>query len=210
MRSPVVVATLENVGSQRKGQIVIDSETAREQVLTAADRLFYTRGIQAVGMDAVRTEAGISLKKLYSVYPSKDALLVDVLKHRTKQWDSGLQESAASVDSPRDKLLAIYDFLDAWFVEDDFRGCAFINSFGELGATNPDVASVVRAQKASFQQFVAGLVAEAGAPAALAPQLALLAEGAQTTAAISGNPDAASQARAAAATLIGVALPAAA
>jgi len=185
---------------------MIDAETAREQVLTAADRLFYTRGIQAVGMDQVRAEAGISLKKLYSVYPSKDALLVDVLKHRTRQWDSGLAASAASVDSPRDKLLAIYDFLDGWFTQDDFRGCAFINSFGELGAVSPEVAAVARTQKSNFQHYVATLVDEVGAPPSLAPQLSILAEGAQTTAAISGTPDAAAHARAAAATLIDAAL----
>jgi hypothetical protein len=45
-------------------------------------------------------------------------------------------------------------------------------------------------------------VAEAGGPPALAAQLAILAEGAQTTAAIAGTPEAAAQARAAAATLI--------
>jgi len=185
---------------------MIDTETAREQVLAAADRLFYARGIQAVGMDQVRAEAGISLKKLYSVYPSKDALLVDVLKHRTRQWDAGLAETAASVDSPRDKLLAIYDFLDGWFTQDDFRGCAFINSFGELGAVSPEVAAVARTQKSNFQRYVATLVDEVGAPPSLAPQLSILAEGAQTTAAISGTPDAAAHARAAAATLIDAAL----
>jgi AcrR family transcriptional regulator len=185
---------------------LIDIDTARTQVLEAADRLFYTRGIQAVGMDAVRTAAGISLKKLYSVYPSKDALLVDVLHYRTRQWDEGLAASTANAATPRDKLLAIYDFLDDWFTEDDFRGCAFINSFGELGAVSPEIAEVARAQKTTFQRYVAALVDEAGAPAALAPQLSILAEGAQTTAAISGTPDAAAHARAAAATLIDAAI----
>lgn len=185
---------------------MMDNETAREQVLGAADRLFYTRGIQAVGMDQVRAEAGISLKKLYSVYPSKNALLVDVLRYRSKQWDDGIAASAAQAPTARDKLLAIYDFLDDWFTEDDFRGCAFINSFGELGAVSPEVADVARAQKTSFQRYVAELVDAAGAPASLAPQLSILAEGAQTTAAISGTPDAAAHARAAAQVLIDAAV----
>jgi len=189
---------------------MLDDVSAREQVVSAADALFYARGIQSVGMDEVRTAAGISLKRMYALFPSKDAIIVEVLARRNRTWNEGITQATSAVSDPAERLLAIFDFLAGWFAEDDFRGCAFINSFGELGATNPDVASAVRAQKASFQQFVAGLVAEAGAPAALAPQLALLAEGAQTTAAISGNPDAASQARTAAATLIWVALPAAA
>ena len=178
----------------------------REQIVAAADRLFYTHGIQAVGIDRVRTASGVSLKKLYSLFPSKDALLVAVLRHRTGEWDAGIAEAAAQATDAREKILAIYDFLNEWFRQDDFRGCAFINSFGELGAVSPNVATVARDQKVTFQRYVANLVDEAGAPASLAPQLAILAEGAQTTAAISGTPDAAAHARAAAVVLIDAAL----
>jgi len=177
-----------------------------QHVVDVADRLFYARGIQSVPMDELRTEAGISLKRLYSLFPSKDALVAAVLRGRNEVWSKGIQHWADRVESPRDKLLAIFDFLADWFAEDDFRGCAFINSFGELGAVAPAVADAARAHKDGFQQYVTGLVEQLGAPAYLAPQLALLAEGAQTTAAISGSVDAALNARAAAATLIDAAL----
>ena len=181
-------------------------DIAREQVIAVADRLFYARGIQAVPMDELRTEAGVSLKRMYSLFPSKETLIAAVLKGRNATWTEGIQDWAARVDAPREKLLTMFDFLADWFAKDDFRGCAFINSFGELGATAPTVAEAARGHKASFQKYVADLVDQAGAPATLAPQLALLAEGAQTTAAISGLPDAATSARAAAATLIDAAL----
>ncbi|PJJ72422.1 AcrR family transcriptional regulator [Diaminobutyricimonas aerilata] len=184
----------------------MDEQTAREHVVAAADRLFYTRGIQAVGMDAVRSAAGVSLKRMYALFPSKDDLVIAVLHRRTAQWNAGIAATAAGASTPREKLLAIFDFLSDWFREDDFRGCAFINSYGELGATSTAVAETARAQKAAFQRYVAELVRDAGAPEHLAPQLALLAEGAQTTAAISGDAAAAGHARAAAETLITVAL----
>ncbi len=182
--------------------------TDHDRIVQAADRLFYRRGIQAVGMDAVRAESGVPLKRLYAQFPSKDALLIEVLHHRGGIWDSGIAAAAAAASTPREKLLAVYDFLDAWFRTDDFRGCGFINAFGELGAVSPAVAAAAREQKAAFQHYVATLVAEMGASPVLASQLALLAEGAQTTAAISGLPDAAIHARAAAETLIDAALPA--
>jgi len=178
----------------------------RDGAVDAADRLFYRRGVQAVGMDELRAEAGISLKKLYSLFPSKESIVLAVLHKRQNIWNTGIAEAAARVTGPREKLLAVYDFLTEWFNTDDFNGCGFINAFGELGATVPAVAEVTRAQKESFQTYMAELVAEAGGPAYLAPQLAILAEGAQTTAAISGTPDAALQARAAAETLIDAAL----
>jgi AcrR family transcriptional regulator len=181
---------------------VIDDTTARRHLVEAADRLFYARGVQAVGMDAVRNEAGVSLKRIYSLFPSKDDLIVAVLEHRRAQWDSGIATSAARAGTAREKLLAIFDFLDAWFREPDFHGCVFINVFGELSAGSESVTGTVRRQKDAFQDYVTGLVREAGAPESLAPQIAILAEGAQTTAAISGSPEAAAQARAAAAPLL--------
>ena len=177
--------------------------------MTAADRLFYGRGIQSVGMDEIRETAGISLKRMYALFPSKESILAEVLRRRNEQWTTGILQTAGRVETPREKILSIFDFLGDWFADDDFRGCAFINSFGELGATAPLVADAARAHKIGFQRYVAGLADDAGAPPTLAPQIALLAEGAQTTAAISGSPDAATDAKAAAATLLDAALPAA-
>jgi AcrR family transcriptional regulator len=183
-----------------------DTSADRDRIVQAAHDLYYSRGIQAVGMDAVRTASGIPLKRLYAQFPSKDALVAEVLRFTTGLWDAGIASAAHTATTPREKLLAIYDFLDEWFRADDFRGCGFINAFGELGATSPAVAEVARNQKTTFQNYVGQLVAQLGAPSLLADQLAILAEGAQTTAAISGRPDAAAAARSAAVTLIDAAL----
>ncbi len=179
-----------------------DDAALREQVLQAADRLYYRRGIQAVGMDELRTEAGVPLKRLYRLFGSKDAIVAEVLRRRHAMWEQGLTAAVLAAGSPRDRLLAIYDYLAGWFADGDFHGCIFINSFGELGGCSPEVAALAREHKAGFQAYVAELVDVAGGPPQLAAQLAILAEGAQTTAAISGSPDAAVQARAAARTLI--------
>ncbi len=45
-------------------RMTIDTATAQQQVLDAADALFYERGVQAVGMDAIRSASGVSLKRL--------------------------------------------------------------------------------------------------------------------------------------------------
>jgi len=174
----------------------------RQQVIDAADGLFYARGIRAVGMDDVRTAAGVSLKRLYSLFPGKDSLVLAVLHKRHAMWTDGLTAAVEAVDDPRAKLLAVYDYLAQWFAEETFRGCGFINAFGELGPTSPEVAAYAREHKRSFQEQLARLVTDAGFDASLAPQLAILAEGAQTTAAIEGSPDAAKHARRAAETLI--------
>src|SRR4051812_30159908 len=184
-----------------------DDTLVRDRVAETADRLFYAHGVQAVGMDRVRNEAGVSLKRIYSLFPSKDDLGLAVLSRRRAVWDAGIASYAENATNPREKILSVFDFLDAWFRQPDFHGCAFINVFAELGPTSPQAARTVRAHKKAFQRYLTRLVADAGAPEAVAIQIAILAEGAQTTAAIAGRPDAAAQARAAAAVLLDAAAP---
>lgn len=184
----------------------IDAADLRRRVVEAADELFNAHGVQAVGMDRVRDASGLSLKRIYSMFPSKQALILAVLDDRTRQWNEGISAAAAAATEPREKILAIFDFLLDWFRTDDFRGCAFINAFGELGGQMPMVADAVRRQKQGFGVYVAGLVSELGASPSLAAQLSILAEGAQTTAAISGSAQAATDARAAAEVLIDASL----
>jgi len=178
----------------------------RDHIVEVADELFYARGIQTVGMDEIRTGAGVSLKKLYAAFPGKDRLVAAVLGSRHDLWERGVHSAVDAATTPRDKLLAVYDFLESWFGDDSFRGCGFINAFGELGATSAAVAEIARDHKASFQRYVTSLtsrlVADAVRAEVLAAQLALLAEGAQTTAAIAGTTEPAAHARAAAETLI--------
>lgn len=186
----------------------MDSEEAHESILDAAEELYYAKGYAAVGMDELRSAAGVSLKRLYAQFPSKNDIIKAVLARKHDEWERMVGEAvgAAGTD-PRARLLAVYDFLQSWFTADDFRGCAFINAFGELGGTAPEIARIVREHKASFQRYMAELVAEIGGTAALAAQLSILAEGAQSTAAIAADPQVAVQARAAAEVLIDAATP---
>ncbi|MET8687199.1 TetR/AcrR family transcriptional regulator [Streptomyces sp. NPDC004732] len=183
---------------------------ARTRLLDAAEALFYERGIQAVGMDQVRTASGVSLKRLYQVFPSKSELVLACLERRDRRWRGRLaayvdEVEASGAQGGEERVLAVYDWLYAWFSEPDFRGCAFVNSFGELGAVDPAVADTVRAHKAAFRDYLAGLVRTAGGAASAVGPLVLLAEGAMTAAAISGSPEPARQARGAAAQLLAVA-----
>jgi AcrR family transcriptional regulator len=179
---------------------------ARTRIVETADELYNAKGIQVVGMDELRAAAGVSLKKLYQEFPSKSSIVMAVLERRHASWTEGLDARVRQAGTPRDRLLAIFDFLAQWFGEDSFRGCGFINSFAELGAVSHEVADYAREHKASFQEYVGQLAEDAGAPAYLAPQLSILAEGAQTTAAIAGTSEAAGQARRAAEVLIDAAL----
>ncbi|MFI5522710.1 TetR/AcrR family transcriptional regulator [Streptomyces platensis] len=183
----------------------MDLDEARTRILDAAEQLFYDRGIQAVGMDELRAAAGVSLKRLYQCFPAKHDLVEAYLRRRDTRWRTALAEYVdAHADGPAGRPLAVFDWLGEWFAEDGFRGCAFVNAYGELGATSDRVGRVAREHKEALVGYVAGLVqgGPVGEPEALARQLVLLIDGAIAGAALMGEPAAARQARTAAAVLL--------
>jgi len=180
----------------------MDSATARERALDAAEELFYGRGIQSVGMDAVRGASGVSLKRLYQLFPAKEQLVEAYLERRDERWRGRLAAHVEREPDPARRIPAVFDWLELWFAEDGFRGCAWINSYGEMGATSDRVADQVRAHKRAFRDYLGTLVADAGLPADLTGPLFLLAEGAMVTAGITGNTRPAAEAREAARLLL--------
>ncbi|MFD8012737.1 TetR/AcrR family transcriptional regulator [Streptomyces sp. NPDC058955] len=186
----------------------MDAETAGLKVLDTAERLFDERGVQAVGMDAIRSASGVSLKRLYQVFPSKELLVEAVLRRRDEAVRGSLAAHGARVaDGPYERALAAFDWLGAWFAEPGFRGCAFINAFGELGGVTPSVAAIARDHKEAVRAYFAEQTDALGAPPDLADQLALLANGAMAIAGITGSPEPAARAKAAARVLLDAARP---
>ncbi len=172
---------------------------ARERLLTTADDLFYAEGIRAVGVERILSVSGVGRASFYRHFPSKDDLVVAVLRRRDEAWRAWLTER---VDALGGQPLNVFDALAERFARADFRGCAFINSYAELGPTSESIADVVRSHKRALRKHLTGVIAEAGYPDSLADQLLILANGAMVTAAIAGSPDPARQARSAARTLL--------
>lgn len=175
----------------------------RERLLDAAEGLFYSRGIQAVGMDEIRAAGGIALKRIYQLYPGKEELVLAFLDRRDRRWRDSLAAHVQRAGAPHQSIDAVFDWLHDWFAQPDFRGCAWMNAFGELGATSPRVLAAVRAHKNAFRRYLGSLLKAAGHPPSATAAIFLLAEGAMVTAAINAAAAPALQAKAAAARLLG-------
>ena len=173
----------------------------RDALLDAAERLFYERGIQAVGMDGIRAASGLPLKRIYRLFATKEDLVVAMLKRRDRRWRDSLAAHVERLPDPRERVLAVFDWLAEWFAEPGFRGCVWVNAHGELGPSSEAVLAEVRSHKQAFRDQIAEWVHAAGASAA--DPVFLLAEGAIVTAGITGDPAPARHARAAVATLLG-------
>src|SRR4051794_20326089 len=177
----------------------------RQRLLETADRLFYRDGVRAVGIDRIIAEAGVAKMSLYKHFPSKDDLILAVLKHREEGvlafFRAAMERHGRKAKSP---LRAFFAALKDFFESPGFRGCPFQNAAVELAdAAHPGTA-FVRGHKQRFSEFLRGLVEQTvgRAAAKVAPAVSLLVEGAIITAVIQGDPDAADVARDAALKLL--------
>jgi len=146
--------------------------TMKERILETADRLFYLRGIRAIGVDTIAAEIGISKRTLYNHFPSKDALISAYLERRFVQ-------PRVSDKSPVEQILGAFDSLERRFASKDFRGCPFVNAVAEVGTENRSVRKIAVAFKESRRLWFRDLLVQIGVadPEGLATQLVLLVDG---------------------------------
>jgi AcrR family transcriptional regulator len=152
-------------------------------------------------MDEVRAASGLPLKRIHRSFAAKEDLVVAVLKRRDHRGRSDLAAHVEQVLDPRERVLAVFDWLAEWFAQPGFRGCAWTNAHGELGSSSEAVLAEVRSHKRAFHDQIAAWVHATGVP--VAEPVCLLAEGAIVTAGISGDPAPARHARPAVTTLLG-------
>src|SRR5215813_11355971 len=145
----------------------------RERILETADRLFYRRGIRAVGVDTVAAEIGISKRTLYNHFPSKDALIVAYLTRR-------LRAPSTSDRPPAEQILGDFDRLEQSFGRPTFRGCPFVNAVAELGERRHPANAIAMAYKEQRRAWFRDLLVrlDVDDPDGLATQLVLLVDGA--------------------------------
>jgi AcrR family transcriptional regulator len=181
--------------------------SARERLLAAADELFYEHGVHTVGIDRVIEHAGVSKASLYKVFGSKDELVRSYLERRHASRQERMLAAIARYETPRDRLLGIFDVLEASSAEPGFRGCAFVNASAEAQAGGT-VEAASDESRAWLRSLLAELSAATGAtePERLAGQLAMLYDGATVVARMDRDPTAARNARVIAAALLDAAL----
>lgn len=182
--------------------------SARDRILETAFRLFYARGIRAVGVDLIIAESGVAKATFYKHFPSKDELVLAYLDKVDGIWTGQLRSAAeAAGPDPADQLVGLFDALGTACRRDGYRGCAFINAAAEaMPGTSVHERTV--AHKRAVLAWVRALAAQAGAadPEALARSLTLLLDGGLADGALAADPAAAASAKQAARQLVAAAV----
>lgn len=162
-------------------------------ILDAASRLFYERGIHAVGVDAIASEAGVTKRTLYDRFGSKEQLVVEYLRARNETWRDYLRGRLDDAGtSPRAQLSALFDATRDWSADRGHKGCAMINAHAEISDPSHPAYSIIVGQKTELLDLLTTIATEAGAesPQTVARRLLVLHEGALVTAGMGIEPKA--------------------
>lgn len=98
-------------------------ERSREEIVAAARRVLLRNGIAATTLDAVAEEVGLSKAALYYYYPSKDALLFEIVFSTIEAQSRAVHDAVAEAKDGGDALRAIVRETVHTFASrlDDFR-----------------------------------------------------------------------------------------
>lgn len=182
----------------------------REHLIEIATGLFNRLGYRATGVDRIAAEAGITKTTLYRHFHSKEEFIVAVLRRIDEDFRAEMRDAVDRLArDPKQKLLATFDFLEAWFAEKTFCGCPFMGAAGEYGERFSPVFQETAAHKRLMVAYFEELARAAGSshPRQLAEDINLLHEGATSVAHVTGDPTTARRAKAIAARLIEDAAP---
>lgn len=165
----------------------------REQIVTEAQKFFYQYGFNATGVDRIIAEAGASKKTLYNHFKSKDEFIFATLrKHDELFRNHFMRETERIANTPRERLLALFDVLGMWFHDKNFSGCMFVNAAAEFSATDNPCHLACAEHKRLVGEYIKALAVAAEVQEAdeLAKKFNLLIEGAIGEAHICGNKEA--------------------
>ena len=166
-----------------------------QRILDTAFRLFYARGLRAVGVDTIIAESGVAKATFYKHFPAKDDLVLAYLDRVDGIWTGPAARGRGRPPgpTPRDQLVGLFDALGTACRRDGYRGCAFINAAAESCPGTP-VHDRTVAHKRAVLALGRGLAARgrrAPTRTALARSLTLLLDGGLASGALDADPEAA-------------------
>ncbi|HLZ88760.1 MAG TPA: TetR/AcrR family transcriptional regulator [Puia sp.] len=149
----------------------------RRTVIDTASRLFYKQGYANTGINQIIEESGVVKSSVYTAFRTKEDILMAYLETTGAATDKALQEAADRFPTPREKVLAVFDYLIALVQQEEYYGCQFLNIISEIPLETERVIKRIQKQKNNVRSLFSRLLEPIGKQG-LADEIYLLFEGA--------------------------------
>jgi AcrR family transcriptional regulator len=128
-------------------------ERVRDRIMRTASELFYCRGIHAVGVDSIASEAGTNKMSFYRNFASKDELVAEYLREaEAEAWGWWDETVAAHAGDPRGQVEALFGLLFKKTCTDESRGCALANAAVEITEPDHPARPIIEKYKADMRR----------------------------------------------------------
>lgn len=185
------------------GAHTIMVQPRREHLVSTASELFNRLGYHQCGVDEIMRLSGVSKTTLYKHFPSKEDLILEVLRRRSGLF---LEQVRTRIEvrrrrdpsAPHHALIGeIFDILDEWIGGGSFFGCNFVKAATEYGNAEDPIHAHAVGHKSRVKAIIIELLREVPGPErdGVAEQIMIVIDGAITTAQVRGRDDAIHNAR---------------
>lgn len=158
---------------------------AREKLLGACSELFYSRGINATGIDTLIAKAKVAKASLYNNFKSKDDLIVAYLEVMSNAWLATALSADDETASSEKRVELLFTSIETSASSPSFNGCPFASAIAEL-PHNKKVISAVKKYRTVFFGQISNIT---GKPTSskIVQEIGLLYDGAITSVKFNGD-----------------------
>ncbi|MGJ4050319.1 TetR/AcrR family transcriptional regulator [Corynebacterium macclintockiae] len=132
----------------------------RQRLLASATNLFTTQGIRVIGIDRILRDADVAKASLYSLFGSKDNLVVAYLRELDQKWRDDWHTLADPRESPEDRIIAFFDLCIQQEPDNNFRGSHFQNAASEYPRPETDSEQRIRDAAMDYRRWCRDTMAE--------------------------------------------------
>lgn len=132
----------------------------RQRLLASATNLFTTQGIRVIGIDRILRDADVAKASLYSLFGSKDNLVVAYLHELDQKWRDDWHALADPRESPEDRIIAFFDLCIQQEPENNYRGSHFQNAASEYPRPETDSEQRIRDAAMDYRRWCRDTMAE--------------------------------------------------
>lgn len=159
---------MEHAVSPRARRRAAELARRREDILAAAAEVFAERGFHEAQIAEIASRAEVSRATLYDLFPSKEALYVEVILGAAREVRERVQARAAAAAGPGQRLLAVLEALFECFQEKEALLRIYARATqGDALRIGPEFGEEAARVFREFSDWVVGFAAEAGRGGAL-------------------------------------------
>ena len=154
-------------------------ELPRDRLLETARELFLRDGVPLTGVNTLTSKANVARMTLYNNFSSKDDLVLAVFEREAELRREAIVSTQEDLETPMEKVLAMFSVALELATLKGFRGCAFVNLAIEAAAPDSAMHKLAKRHKDWIFCNLRTQLASAGVadPETLSQQICVLWDG---------------------------------